>query len=62
MFGGRCSCGVSSLAQSYFCRDISVVGGHTREKGVCLAIYSAIFLFLVDKDVVYLCFSDFTYV
>ena len=57
MFGGHCSCGIFSWAQSYFCRDYSVIGGHTLDRGVCLAIDCTIFPFLVYKDVVHLYFT-----
>ncbi len=41
----------------YFGRDYSMIGGHTLERGVCLAIHRTIFPFPVYKDVVYLCFT-----
>ena len=47
---------LSSYAQSYLNRDDSVVGGHTLERKICLAIQCAI-PFLIYKDAVYLCLS-----
>ena len=38
-------------------RNYSMIGGHTLERGVCLAIHRTVFPFPVYKDVVYLWFT-----
>ena len=50
VYSGCCLGCILSWAQSYFCRDNSVIGGHN------LAIQYAIIPFLIYKNVVYLCF------
>ena len=57
VYSGCCSGRIPSWAQLYFCCDNSVIGGHTLERGIYLAIQCAIIPFLIYKDVDYLCFS-----